>query len=447
MKKILFFLLYIPIIAVAQSGLSEHIGLDSPPPDDAPICDIPFAPGSMDDYIIKEGEYAFDFTFYNHDGDKSTLSEMLIDKPVCVIWSSYTCPVFRGKEGLINSLYNEFSDEIYFFIMYTVEAHPQTDVSPYTQAPGREWVHQRNIEDGILFRQPTTYGERKALVIEMLSEMNLKPEVLIDGPCNEYWTNFGTIPNGAVLIDTSGKIFSSHAWLNSGGKDMRSDIVKLLTGEDGSSGGGDASFKYRMETPSRVDGNPGDIIVLESRIRNLSNDNSVSVKLTRSDIEIPSDWFTTFCTDVCLPPEVDEYTLVIPPGEESLIDVSFYTSDTPGEGSLRLKMENVSEPGNQFTQGYRAITSGVSSIDEPDKIVELFPNPASSNFFINIPEYKGKLFIRLIELTGNINKVLFDGFSNGNETLYFDINNFKSGFYLVEISATTKRVVLKLIVQ
>ena len=74
-----------------------------------------------------------------------------------------------------------FGEDVNFFLVNTVEAHPFGD-EPYF---GYEYPGDENmIADGVLYPQPTTYGERKAIATDMVANMDLPDiPVLLDDPC------------------------------------------------------------------------------------------------------------------------------------------------------------------------------------------------------------------------------------------------------------------------
>ena len=94
--------------------------------------------------------------------------------------------------ALINNIKTERSDELTVLVVYTVEAHPMGDISPYY---GFENTGEQNFEDGVLEPQAVTYGQRVEQAAVMKDALGLQTRVLIDGPCNEWWT-----ANGQALI-------------------------------------------------------------------------------------------------------------------------------------------------------------------------------------------------------------------------------------------------------
>lgn len=177
------------------------------------ICTIPFyLENDFDINAIQVGSQVPDFTLFNPDGTAVNLCTTLSDeKPVFIMTGNVTCPVFRSKVSELNDLIAAYGNNINFFVAYTVEAHPENDLSPYS---GTVWPTNANISSGVLFDQPQTYGERLDLVNYMLSNTSINCEVLVDGPCNDFWLNYGEAPNRAYLIDNTGQVVISHGWFD-----------------------------------------------------------------------------------------------------------------------------------------------------------------------------------------------------------------------------------------
>jgi hypothetical protein len=185
------------VFAQIQPG----IGLDNLPNDNDEICLIPVVPSNPNGSGPQIGEEVQDFNLFDIDGNAHRLSlELNEDVPVLLISGSITCPVFRERLPEINAMSQQYGDQLRIFIIYTVEAHP-TDPSPYS---GNVWITMQNEVENVLHSQPTTYGERKSLVDTLLSNYQVDVDVLIDGPCNNWWLNYGTGANNAFLINTDG---------------------------------------------------------------------------------------------------------------------------------------------------------------------------------------------------------------------------------------------------
>lgn len=125
---------------------------------------------------------------------------------VIFVSGSYTCPMFyKGFDGL-NEIAKSYSN-VQVVIVNTVNAHPEVDLSPYL---GEVWdnVEADTTTVGTC-RLARTLGERMEIANEMVDMLDIDTtliEVIVDNVENEWWMNFGMIPNGAYLISKNRKV-------------------------------------------------------------------------------------------------------------------------------------------------------------------------------------------------------------------------------------------------
>jgi hypothetical protein len=221
MFAVLFALvLLLPCALQAQPALNGTIGLDALPDDKASICTAPMFnityPWDLNSYPQFPITVIPDFTLYTKDSVGYTASKVLASgKPMVLIDGSYTCDVFRYAIPQINQIKLRYGDSISIFVIYTLEAHPIVDPNFYRN--GQNWVVKNDSTDNVLYRQPKTYGERRAMVDTMLKRQtspSIEPTILLDGPCNEWWRAFGPAPNNAYLIAADGRVVKHQAWFN-----------------------------------------------------------------------------------------------------------------------------------------------------------------------------------------------------------------------------------------
>ena len=259
-------LLLSSFILTAQVNLKPSIGIGALPEVDAIICEIPNYLGSFETSGLQAGDTIADFNLYDLQGNNYEISSIIQDgKPLLFISSSYTCPVYRGKVNLINDLQNQYGDELNIFIIYTVEAHPSGDISPYF---GFENVGNQNIQQGILYSQPDTYGERKSIVEDMLIAMTIDVPVLIDGVCNEWWAHFGPAPNNAYLVNPNGTVYTKHGWFDKFPNDIYCDIDNLLsnTNEDCNNQSDIGSFQFSLTGDDFIQGDAGQTLFVYGQL-------------------------------------------------------------------------------------------------------------------------------------------------------------------------------------
>lgn len=231
-----FGLILISLSSYGQPQLKPAINKNKMPKDWAMIAYnslMKYAP--MPDFEFESngpvpGDTIPDFTLYTLSGRPVNIGkELSAGKPVLMISASYTCWEFREMMPFINQIDSMYGEDLAVFIIYTAEAHP-IDTNPYTGSiyhNGGMWF-DGNVAECVLFKQPRTYGERKEIVKKMRDQMTILPEVIIDGPDNEWWHCFGPAANNAYLVNINGRIVSKYAWLKNGPEKLLEDIEKLL---------------------------------------------------------------------------------------------------------------------------------------------------------------------------------------------------------------------------
>ncbi len=423
----------------AQVPLASFIGPDHLPGDIDVVCEIPIYPEvSTDLEGPLEGELVHDFKLYTLEGDSVQLSGVLNDmKPVLLIGCNYTCYVFRGKNDIINDMKALYGDAINIFLVYTVEAHPVIDFSPYF---GYENVGADNYAEGILYRQPITYGERKTIVNDMVNNMDIEVPVLIDGPCNDFWTNYGTAPNPAWLIAPDGIVFDAQKWFNKEPDNMYASIDSLL----GIVGAGtyepEGTFEAADEELDIYYGTVDNTIAAHITLTNNSADD-VLIDFTRINEEVPAGWFTTLCTDLCFSPSVDSTTVFLTPGQTEIVRVDFFTDHIPASGLVQVECINHYNTTNNYSFSINAqsiAATPVINLNGPIQIV-ISPNPSTAveGFSINYLTESADAFYTIYSITGTeaqtdklkpqtINKINAKNLINGT---YFIVVNDNGKIY------------------
>ena len=441
MRKIylLSLLLYLQCSFVNAQVLPS-IGLISLPFDSDSICTIPIAQGSGSVPGIMPGNSVPDFKLYTLAGDSVVLSEILQSgKPVLLISSSYTCPVFRGKIPVINMVDSIYQGQLNVYVIYTVEAHPIIDVSPYS---GNVWTTSANQTEGILFEQPKTYGERKTVVDAMLSSNYLRPSVLIDGPCNEWWLNFGTEPNSATLIQANGTVFAFQQWFDKAPENIFCEIDSLLGTSSGqcSTFGNGGTFTWSGDTIEY--GIPGYYIAVNSTLTNNSSTENVEITIQRQGTQMPATWLTALCTDICYPPTTTSAQVTIPPGAAQAFIFYFYTDTTPASGMAQVRFVNQNNTSNQVTQRFYGSTE-TTGINENSRefFGKIYPNPVKEYLYVDANDN-----FNLAELYDIQGKLKLSQTLSPSSTTTLEVKNNLPGVYLLKLSGkeqTTKKIIIE----
>ena len=363
----------------AQPVLLPTIGIGALPSDNDPVCTLPTQTPPIQNVGRPAGENAADFTLYDLNGNTFNLHDaLLLGKPVLMISASYTCPVFRGKIPGINDVVATFGDQLTTVIVYTVEAHPYLDISPYFGAVN---TSAQNISAGILYEQPTTYGERKAVLQDLLDSLLIDAPTYIDGPCNEWWNYYGPQPNNAYLIDTTGVIFAHHDWFDKVPDDIYCDIDSLLGLPTNCNPVFGGQFNLQMVSNDTIYGQAGSTITGQAKMWNPSNVDCL-VRVVKLQVSLPAGWQTSLCMDVCYLPDIDTAVVEIPAGDTLHFYYYFYTTPGAGTGYSRIGFRNVNDNTNNFNRNFWGISQEPNALNElvPEANWSVSPNPVTDEF-------------------------------------------------------------------
>ncbi|MDW8393006.1 MAG: T9SS type A sorting domain-containing protein [Chitinophagales bacterium] len=405
-----------------QGQLLPTIGLHDVPTADDSICDIPLRlQGNFDELGFQEGSPVPDFTFYDIYNNPFTLSAALnLGKPALFITCSYTCPVFRDRLSAINALQAQFGDQVTIVLIYTVEAHPKGDVSPYF---GFENVSAANYQEGILYGQPKTYGERLSIVSDMLANLQVNVPVYLDGPCNEFWVNYQCGPVTAYLVDTNGLLFSKHGWFNSFPDNMTNDLLLLLgnqpTPDD--SLGGSVAFSLIDGPSAAVD--PQEPAVFYGWLYNSDSSAGAVAEVFKTAQRLPQGWSASLCTDICYSPFQDYISVYLPAGDSVLFSLHVYTATVPDSAAISVRFRNLTDTLQQQELVFR-----VTTLSPPPPMPGVYPNPASGFVILTVPSQPElESQVRIFNSSG---RVVYECIPRTAVSV-LEVSHWPAGYYVV----------------
>ncbi len=439
MKKHLCFLVFTLSYFVSFSQLLPPIGLSAMPANSAPLCAEPFYLGSFYTSGYQQGDTVPDFKLYNLSGDSIILSQQLsAGKPVLLIAGSLTCPVFRAKVTTINQVMATYSANIKVFVIYTIEAHP-TDTSVYF---GYVNVTSQNITAGILFPQPQTYGQRKQMLDTMSSFVNLNAPVFIDGPCNNWWHNFGPAPNNSYLIGTNGVVLNKQAWFDKDPDDIFCQLDSILNVNSGLCIPPPAipgNFTVTALSTS-VNCNPQQLLYNYFDVINTSSV-VTTVKIKKTQKVLPAAWQTAFCADVCYGTADDSIQVSLNPFDTLHCSFDFFTDAIADSGRVKVGFKNINKPNNSFSLWFKANTLpldvGIMDHAMATPPFNVYPNPATNKILISTAEK-------------NYTIKVYDAIGKEKESMlhnnYIDTQLWPNGVYLIVFNSPaatfSKRIII-----
>lgn len=156
------------------------------------------------------GDPVIDFWLKDLSGAEYSLMELLAEKPVLLIFGSYTSLEFRENLPGSEALVSRYGNQIEFVIVYVIEPHPVDSQSPYSD---KEWLSSYSYNPlGNPVQQPQTYDARLKLANMCAQDSEIKMLILIDEMTNPVWQVYGTAPNLAYLIGIDGVIAEAQLW-------------------------------------------------------------------------------------------------------------------------------------------------------------------------------------------------------------------------------------------
>ena len=95
----------------------------------------------------------------------------------------------------MEAIYTRFRHQVAFFVVYIQEAHP-TD----------GWQVDRNVVDGVFYRQHQSYDERETVAQTCGLDLHITVPMLVDEMDNAVDQAYGAAPERLYLIGTDGRV-------------------------------------------------------------------------------------------------------------------------------------------------------------------------------------------------------------------------------------------------
>jgi hypothetical protein len=95
----------------------------------------------------------------------------------------------------LNETYNALKDQVNFFCVYIKEAHPV-----------EWWQVPQNLQDDVVFHQPSSIDERADVAQACMLRLDLTMPTLLDDMENSTDAAYATMPERLYVVDTLGKV-------------------------------------------------------------------------------------------------------------------------------------------------------------------------------------------------------------------------------------------------
>lgn len=95
----------------------------------------------------------------------------------------------------LNQIYEAWHEQVDFYCVYIQEAHPEDG-----------WQLPSNVEEDIVFEQPTTIEERASVAEACVLQLRLAMPTLLDGIDNATDRAYAALPERLYLVDAGGTV-------------------------------------------------------------------------------------------------------------------------------------------------------------------------------------------------------------------------------------------------
>jgi hypothetical protein len=161
-----------------------------------------FSGDLRDEGSLKVGDVAPNFSLATSDGRSTvSLSDFRDQKPVVLVFGSYSCPIFRRQFDGLKELSHRYRGEAEFFVVYIQEAHP-ADGHPL----------QENDRESIRIGEHKTLEDRRQAAATCSAALGGGLPVLVDAMDNKLRQEYAAWPVRLYVIGQDGRIaYKGHA--------------------------------------------------------------------------------------------------------------------------------------------------------------------------------------------------------------------------------------------
>jgi Iodothyronine deiodinase len=130
-----------------------------------------------------------------HKQTRVALSSFRNQRPVALIFGSYTWPPFRAQVGALNAMAEKYRGKVEFLLVYIREAHP-TD--------GRQV--RANLRDGIRISAAKDLGQKEEVATWCVRNLGIKFTAIVDNMDAKVEMDYMGWPDRMYVVGKSGRI-------------------------------------------------------------------------------------------------------------------------------------------------------------------------------------------------------------------------------------------------
>jgi tetratricopeptide (TPR) repeat protein len=120
-------------------------------------------------------------------------------KPVVLVFGSYTCPKFRADSAALNRMYEQYRDQVDFRLIYIREAHADGSTEP-------QWQSTINQREGIDLRPARDMAEKQGHANLCIRKLGIRFPALVDTMDTAAEKAYDAWPSRVYLIGRDGRV-------------------------------------------------------------------------------------------------------------------------------------------------------------------------------------------------------------------------------------------------
>jgi hypothetical protein len=214
-----------------------------------------------------------------------------------------------------------------------------------------------------------------------------------------------------------------------------------------------AQVSLRFTSDTVVYGTPGEDLYIQGMLINNGNA-PVYVDAIRRQNNLPGDWLSSICLDVCYSPFTDSARVYLPANDSILYEFTFYSDSVMGTGSALIDIRNVSDPTSRIRHQMIGTTDTAFSLGINPSAgtfsVNIYPNPLSTTSVLTIEGCDSRSAdITLYSLNGQKIKSSTIYLQRGSNRIEISstIGSVSAGAYLLEVMINHEKKIVRVIAE
>jgi tetratricopeptide (TPR) repeat protein len=153
-------------------------------------------PSAPDEDLLAAGAMAPDFTLRQRGSSEQIhLASVVGERPLILIFGSYTCPKFRFEARALNAMYQRYHIQAAFLMIYVQEAHTEEG-----------WQSSVNQRENIALPPAKTIEQKEGNAGTCSRKLDLKFPIVIDGLDRKVEMAYAGWPSAVYVVDKNGRI-------------------------------------------------------------------------------------------------------------------------------------------------------------------------------------------------------------------------------------------------